>query len=357
MKPIKRVAHVVSSLSVGGAERLVVDLSHAQLREGLRVTILDMGRDERPLGEEARALGIEVIRVGRWRTRLGRFAALARHLVARPSQAVHVHNPGALRAVLPILPFVGGPVLYTRHGASPYAAENWRALHRVARSFVDRITFVTEEARLAFRSAHGNDWPDAVIRNGVPVAVAPPIRTIGTRLRLGAVGRLVELKQQKLILDAVAALPADIRHRVEIHLFGDGPERDDLAHRASTVLAGVPVVFHGTVLDRENIYAHVDVLVVSSRTEGLSMAMLEAMARAVPVIATDVGGNRELVHDNSTGLLVPVNDVDALRDAIARTICEPTLTAKLGRASHELIAKRYSIVDIAARYQELYQEP
>jgi glycosyltransferase involved in cell wall biosynthesis len=358
MKPIKRVAHVVSSLSVGGAERLVVDLSHAQLRDGLRVTILDMGRDERPLGEEARRHGIAVIRVGRRRTRIGRFAALARHLVARPSQAVHVHNPGALRAVLPILPFVGGPVLYTRHGASPYAAENWRALHRVARSFVDRITFVTEEARLAFRSAHGNDWPDAVIRNGVPVAHAPPIRTIGNRLRLGAVGRLVELKQQKLILDAVAALPPDVGRRVEVHLFGDGPERDDLAQRASAAaLAGVPVVFHGTVLDRESIYAHVDVLVVSSRTEGLSMAMLEAMARAVPVIATDVGGNRELVHDNRTGLLVPVNDVDALRDAIARTICEPTLTAKLGRASHELIAKRYSIDDIAARYQELYEEP
>lgn len=352
MTALRRVAHVVSSLGVGGAERLVVDLSQAQRRCGLEVAILDLGPDEGELADIARAADVEVIRVGRHRSRLGRLAALARRLVARPAQAVHVHNPGALRAVLPLLPFAGGPVLYTRHGPSPYGTEKWRALHRVARSFVHRITFVTEDARRAFQAAHGTDWPDAVIRNGVPVSHAPPIRTLGLRLRLGAVGRLVELKQQRLILDAVSALPPALRARVEIHLFGDGPERDELARRAAT--AGVPVAFHGTVLDREVIYAHVDVLVVSSRTEGLSMAILEAMARAVPVIATDVGGNRELVHDDRTGLLVPANDVHALGAAIERTIREPTLTARLGRASHELVAQRYSIDEVAQRYRELY---
>lgn len=356
MTPIRSVAHVVSSLSVGGAERLVVDLSLAQRRDGLAVTIFDLGTEERPLGRTARELGIAVVRIGHRRSLIVRLALLARFLVGRASQAVHIHNPGALRAVLPLLPFVRGPVLYTRHGASPYASERWRAVHRVARSFVDRVTFVTEDARRAFRDTHGNDWPDAVIRNGVPVASAPPIRTFGNRLRLGAVGRLVELKQQRLILDAVGELGPSAQQRVEIHLFGDGPERAELSTRAAA-LANVPVVFHGTVLDREDIYGHVDVLVVSSRTEGLSMAMLEAMSRAVPVIATDVGGNRELVHDDRTGLLVPANDVAALRDAIARTIEDPTLTARLGRASHELIAKRYSIDDIAARYHELYQAP
>lgn len=353
---VTRVAHVVSSLDVGGAERLVVDLAHAQLREGLGVTILDLGRDDRPLGETARELGIEVVRVGRRRSRLGRLITLARRLVARPAQALHIHNPGALRAVLPLLPFVGGPVLYTRHGPSPYAAERWKALHRVARSFVHRVTFVTEDVRLAFRNVHGSDWPDAVIRNGVPVAHEPPIRTRGTRLRLGSVGRLVELKRQHLLLDAVAQLPPDLRTRVEIHLFGDGPDRASLAEHARSELGGVPVVFHGTVIERETIYAHVDVLVVSSRMEGLSMAVLEAMARAVPVIATDVGGNRELVHDERTGLLVPSNDVTALRMAITRMLRDPTLPARLGRASHELVARRYSIAEVATRYQELYEQ-
>lgn len=348
-----RVTHVVSSLQIGGAERLVVDLAAAQRRAGVEVCIVDLGRDDRPLAVAAGALGVRVVRVGRLRSRVARVAAIAGLLAGRDG-AVHVHNPWALRAVLPVLPTVRGHVVYTRHGAHPYASRSWRAVHRVARGFVDRVTFVTPEARAAFEGTHGGA-PErhVVIENGVVVPAEPPARAPSPRLRFGAVGRLVELKGQRLVLDAIAALPLEQRARVEVHLFGDGPERDRLADQARTSLAGVPVAFHGTVLDRDRIYDAIDVLVVGSRTEGQSMAIMEAMARGVPVIATAVGGNPELVGEG--GLLVPAGDRAAIRDAVSRLLADPDLVVRLGRAGHARVAARHSIDAVAAKYDALYR--
>jgi glycosyltransferase involved in cell wall biosynthesis len=344
------VFHIVSSLQIGGAERLVVDLACAQRRAGLAVSIVDLGADEQPLARSARRLGLDVIRVGRLRSRMARLFAIA-HEIAGRARVVHLHNPRALRATLPILPLVRGPIVYTRHGASPYAARSWRAIHRLARRFIDRVTFVTDEARRAYEATHGAS-PGIVIANGVAI---PPViaRHAPTgRLRLGSVGRLVELKGHLGVLEAVAALAPETRPSVELHLFGDGPERDRLETFANTKLRDAGVVFHGTVLDREHIYDSIDVLVVGSRTEGQSMAIMEAMARSVPVIATDVGGNRELVAD--TGVLVPAGDTAAIRDAVATMLADRAFVERCGRASRARIAARHSIDDVAAKYTAIY---
>jgi glycosyltransferase involved in cell wall biosynthesis len=343
------VAHVVSSLHIGGAERLVVDLAGAQRRSGLAPWIVDLGADE---GALAATAGVRVIRIGRLRSHLARTAALAALLAGR-RQAVHVHNPWALRAVLPILPAVRGRVVYTRHGPFPYDRVAWRAIHRVARRFVDHVTFVTDEARAAFEAAHGaSEQRHVVIENGVVVAPVAPPRSPPARLRIGSVGRLVELKGHRFLLDAITGLAASERARVELHLFGDGPERERLADQARSV--GATVVFHGMVVDRERIYSAIDVLAMPSRTEGQSMAILEAMARGMPVIATRVGGNVQLVRDGETGLLVPPGDPTALGGAIARLLAEPALAIQLGRAGHARIAAHHSIDAVAGKYARLY---
>src|SRR6185503_15199487 len=121
----------------------------------------------------------------------------------------------------------------------------WRALHRFARGFIDRVTFVTEEARAAYEAVHGRGPNHLVVANGVAVAPAPPERTPGARLRIGCVGRLVALKGQAVVLAGVAALAPAQRARVEVHVFGDGPERARLAGAARRRHPDVPVVFHG----------------------------------------------------------------------------------------------------------------
>ena len=106
-----------------------------------------------------------------------------------------------------------------------------------------------------------------------------------------SVGRLVPLKGQQFLLEAIAALPETERQRISVQIFGDGPDRERLEAIAGNTLKDIPVVFHGNVMDREEIYRQIDVLAVTSRTEGLSLAIMEAMARQIPVIATAVGGN------------------------------------------------------------------
>jgi len=347
-----RVAHVVSSLAIGGAERLVVDLACAQLAAGIEPAIVDLARVEGPLAADARTRGVRVIDLGRSRSRAARAAVLAIEL-ARRCDAVHVHNPWALRAALPILPVVRGRIVYTRHGASPYARAAWRAVHRIARPFVDRVTFVTAEARAAFEGAHGRSPArHVVIPNGVAIPDELQARARGPRLRLGIVGRLVELKGQHVALAAIAALATTARERVELHLFGDGPERGRL--RALAAAHDVPVAFHGVVIDRERMYAAIDVLVVASRMEGQSMAIVEAMARALPVIATAVGDNAALVRDGVTGLVVPYGDPRALGGAIARLVDTPELVEVFGQAGRARAAAHHAIDAVAAKYRALY---
>ena len=202
-----RIYHVVSSLQIGGAERLVVDLACAQVRAGTPVSIIDLGPDEQPLGVLARDLGVHVMRAGAASNKLARTGALAALLAGR-SHTVHLHNPWSLRAMLPILPAIRGPVVYTRHGKSAYDRLAWRAIHRLARGFIDHVTFVTDEARASFEAAHGASRArHSVIENGVVVASEAPRRATAARLRIGSVGRLVELKGQHHLIDAIASLP------------------------------------------------------------------------------------------------------------------------------------------------------
>jgi L-malate glycosyltransferase len=350
-----RIVHLLSSLKIGGAERLAVDLACAQLRAGLDVSIIELGGDEQELAAHARRIGVKVFGVGQLRSKIARVSALGALLAGR-DLVLHIHNPWALRAVLPILPAIRGRVIYTRHGASPYCSLTWRTVHRLARGFVDRVTFVTEEAKDAFEAVHGaSPGRHVVVEKGVAVASSAPARILSSaRLRVGSVGRLVELKGQRHTLAAVSSLAGGARERVEIHMFGDGPERERLTDYARASLADVPVSFHGMVIDRDEIYEAIDLLVVASRTEGQSLAIMEAMARGIPVIATNVGGNPQLVRDGETGMLVPAGDSGAIRDRLARVLAEPELLPRLGRASHARIVAHHSIETMAEKYRGLY---
>jgi glycosyltransferase involved in cell wall biosynthesis len=345
------VVHVVSSLNMGGAERFALDLALAQKRAGVTVGVLSLGRPTDVLVPEARAQGLLVEGWDR--------AARARAVLE--ARAVHLHNPATLWAVAPLLPILvkvrRGRAIYTRHGAHAFKQARWRILHRYARPFVHQVIFVSEEARQVFAKVHGEfRTPHLVIENGadLQVPVARPPSPDG-RVRLGSVGRLVELKGQRRLLQAVASLPEASRARVAVHLFGDGEEREALERLRAEQLADVPVHFHGNVLDREQVYRHVDVLVVASRMEGLSLAIMEAMARCIPVVATDVGGNGRLVLPEQTGLLCAPGDVAALAAALQRMLdAGPEGLARLGQGARRHVEQAFSLDVTARRHLQIY---
>jgi glycosyltransferase involved in cell wall biosynthesis len=165
------------------------------------------------------------------------------------------------------------------------------------------------------------------------------------------VGRLVEVKGQAYIIDAIAALPAD--QALELHFYGDGPERESLRARTDARIPG-RAFFHGDVIDRQHIYAAMDILVVASRMEGSSLALMEAMARGIVVVATDVGGNSRLINDGRTGLLVPYGDAGAIATAVLKLSADPDLRLRLASAARAHITTHFSLETSAARLLALY---
>lgn len=174
-------------------------------------------------------------------------------------------------------------------------------------------------------------------------------------LLIGATGRLVPGKGNRDVIAAMgelARIAPDVPARLA--LAGDGDEREEL--EALAVSAGVAdrVDFLGFVEDIPGLLAALDVYVTASRTEGLSMALLEAMASGTAVISTDIEPNAEVVEHGETGLLVGVGDPLQLAGAIAELAADPNRRAELGSAGADHVAERYSMERMFTETWQLY---
>jgi len=189
---------------------------------------------------------------------------------------------------------------------------------------------------------------DAEQRAAIRVAIgAPEGRLLGL-----FVGRLVPVKNLACLIRALALLePA---RRPWVALVGDGPLRETLQRLASECDVVSAVHFLGERPDATQLMQAADFLVLPSLFEGLSNALLEAMAARCPVIASAVGGSAELIEDGRTGLLFPCDDADALAEAIAR-ISDPALRAALARAARQYVEKNHSQAALVSATSRVYE--
>jgi glycosyltransferase involved in cell wall biosynthesis len=154
-----------------------------------------------------------------------------------------------------------------------------------------------------------------------------------------SVARLAEQKGQRDLIRAMVRLAESARESVLV-LVGDGPDRSFLEALARDISLR-RVVFAGNQDDPLPWLAAADVFVLPSLYEGLPGALIEAMAAGLPCIATDIPGNRDLIKDGQTGLLVPVNNFAALADAIKRIVSDPELALRCAQAGYELVAREF----------------
>ena len=138
---------------------------------------------------------------------------------------------------------------------------------------------------------------------------------------------------------------------------GDGTERPNVQRRANDLRIGEGrLQFLGSRSDIHALLAAADFFVLPSDVEGLPMAVLEAMAHGLPVVATAVGGIPEVITDGREGLLVPPGDAAALARAIQRLLTSSEMRLRLGDAARDRVSKEFSLETMANRYQQIYAE-
>jgi len=349
----KKILHVVSSLNVGGAERFVIDLSQDIKSRGFNVEILSFGDTDEKLVKVAYSLGIRVHTINNATTILGQIKLVR---VLSGAIVIHLHTPRAINVMSMAIKLIGKKTfIYTRHGAADLSSPKWVKQHQKFKPYIDHMTFVSQESLEIFKGVY--PWTDIsmeVVDNGVLIPKLTP-REPSKVLRIGSVGRFVPLKNQISLLKAVALLNSANNNKfAEVHLFGDGECTDELHSFVQDNNLTQHVKFYGMVQEREIIYNSFDVLCVTSETEGLSLAIMEALAFSLPVIATDVGGNSKLVHPQKSGWLFEYNDVESLYRIIEGIIDSPNELETLGRYGREFIEDSFSIQVATEKYLALY---
>jgi glycosyltransferase involved in cell wall biosynthesis len=181
--------------------------------------------------------------------------------------------------------------------------------------------------------------------------------TLGT-LRLVFVGRLHRQKDLTTLLAAIAALnkrSVGAPPVASLDILGDGPDRDRLEHEVDDRAIRSQVRFHGAVDDVASHLAAADVLVLPSRSEGISNALLEAMSASTPAIVSDIPGNVAVVTDGVDGFVFPAGDVVRLADLIQCLASDSESTQRAGRQARRRIESEYALPVVARRYVDLYE--
>lgn len=362
------VLHVVDSLERGGLERVVTDIAIAQRRRGDGAAVFSLN----PTGgfaHELLAAGVPVILGGKTRGFDLKVARALRRCVNELGiQVVHAHNfvPnyysavalwGLRRALLVGTCHDMGQRLANRRLCTVWrwSLRHTRGLAMVGQQVFDRYVgsglvpaskaaVVLNAIPLERFPLHGAQRLQARAALGLP-ADAPVI---------GCVGRLVALKNHRIVLEV---LPAMLRQWPDLRfaLIGSGALEPALRAQAESLGVSGQVVFAGARADVAQLLPALDVFLLPSLTEGLSIALLEAAAAALPIVATAVGGNPEIVRHGETGLLVPPADGVALREAVSELLADPQARQALGRRAREWVERNASIDALCGAYDAFYR--
>ncbi|HET8575944.1 MAG TPA: glycosyltransferase [Methylomirabilota bacterium] len=359
-----RVAQVIPSLQIGGLQKVVVRLIDRFQGRMDHLVLTPAG--DGPLRPRF-APGVDVIalaeRPGSPKLNALRMARIFR--AWRPD-IVHTRNWTCIDAVLGAR-LAGVPlVVHGEHGreaGDPEGRNRFR--RRVRRALAPLITeFVAVSRDLARWLVEEVGVPAAKVTqiyNGVDTETFSTVgrdearRALGIpdgTVVIGTVGRLDPVKDHTALLEAVHRMAPD--RQVLLVIVGDGPRRSELEQIGRTLALDGRLRLLGERPDVAPILKSLDIFTLPSLGEGISNALLEAMASGLPVVATRVGGNPELVEDGVTGMLVSPRSAEALAAAFDRYLSEPGLIRLHGKAGRERVLRDFSLDRMFGAYEALY---
>lgn len=349
-----RVIHVTQGLDVGGLEKLLVEFARHADRMRFALHVVSLG-GRGVLAKDVEAQGWPVTALDEPAgLRPGLIVRLARFLRDVGADVVHTHDDrqlihGTFAARLARVP----RVIHTRHGRSPNLTPRQMRLVALAARRTNRFVCVSHEAA---RLSAGQGVPRQKLRtiwNGIDIE---HFTYEGPKPRGPAVlvARLSPEKDVGTLLRA-AALVVRAEPAFRLEIAGDGSCLPELQQCVREFGLEKCVTFLGQVHNVHEVLARAGLFVLSSLSEGVSLTLLEAMARGLPVVATDVGGNPEVVSAGETGLLVPAANPGALAAAILRIWRDPESAQGMGVASRRRVELFFEVRRMVAEYEVLYE--
>ncbi|MBI4720432.1 MAG: glycosyltransferase [Chitinivibrionia bacterium] len=369
-----RVLHVIDSGGMYGAETMLLGLASEQRALGVEPVIGSIGRNgqpEKPIESEARARGIPVVRFTAFNgPDIRAAAAIIGYAKRRSIDLIHTHGykgnillgfiPRRMRTV---------PMLRTLHGWTNTRCFSkgriYQILDVLSLRFTESVVAVSRGMLERKPLKGASHLAVIVIENGI----APPARKecaqdasddIAAFRRsgsfiMGSIGRLSREKGYRHLLSALELLVAGGAD-AKLVVIGDGPERREIERAAGKLGLRERILLPGYKADAKRYIRHFDVYVLSSLTEGLPIAILEAMHAGTPVVATAVGGVPDLLLNGEAGLLVPPADPRALADAVKKLMQDRGLAGELSRRAQEVVRSKYSLEAMARSYLEAYRD-
>jgi glycosyltransferase involved in cell wall biosynthesis len=384
------VMQVILNLEMAGAQEVVRSLAEFLPANGCTVTVCGFG--DGPMRAEIEKLGVKVAVLSRPRysvVNLPRFLGELRRIRRELAGLIKAYHVDVVQThILQVLDFL---VLTLRYGTGlrlvlwtiqdveflpkrqPWKREwlrgvkrlGYRLLYRLLASQVDGFIAVSDEVRQSIiRQVGPVQHKIFTICNAVNVksferpgdksALCQQLGLPAQARLVATVGRLTEQKGHAYLIEAarsvVAAWPD-----VHFLFIGDGELREPLRGQAEA--AGVAHNIHllGVRKDIPTLLAAADMFVLPSLWEGLSLALLEAMAAAKPIVVTAVSGTTQAMIPGETGLVVPPRDSQALAEAIAQLLSDPARARAMGQAARQHVAAHYGAQKQAREYADLYR--
>lgn len=368
------IVHIVHRFGVGGLENGVANLLN-ELPEGFaRHCVMALTEVEPAFAARVRRPDVEFVSLRKPPGQtLKLLPRLVRELRARRPALVHTRNVAALECQLAAW-LAGVPArLHGEHGwdVGDLHGENAHLLRvrRLFKRFVHHQIALSERTRQYLVDAVGVA-PQGVsaLCNGVDCAAFRPATAADAGLPadwpfaagdfvVGTVGRLAAVKNQQLLVEAFALLSSNdpaFAARARLLIAGDGPDAAMLAALARQRGIEQRTWFAGERSDVPALMRRMDVFVLPSLAEGISNSILEAMASGRPVVATDVGGNAELLAPDATGVLVPSSDPRAMADAIGAYFDDSGRLAAHSAAARARAVTDFSLERMTGNYHRTY---
>jgi glycosyltransferase involved in cell wall biosynthesis len=362
MRKPPSILHIVGDSKFGGGFRYIVSLVNMARMHGLEAEVL--ATDPIVVAELERCDIKPVVLPVIWRNHnpirdIVGLIRLVHFLRNAPYLIVHTHTSkggfiGRLGAKLANVPII----VHTVHGFAFHEFSNavtlkfYSSLERLAAHWCDRIITVSNFHReWALRLGISSPEKIVAIPNGISPEYLKPSRSrVEMQRELGLnpddkiIVTLGRLFPQKGLEYLIRALPKVIEQigTVTLIIVGEGPLRASLERLTQSLGITTHVKFLGFRKDIANILNLADVVALPSLWEGLSIALLEAMAMAKPIVTTDIGSNREVIEHGKTGLLVPPADPGSLAEGIVFLISNPSISAQLGTAAREAFEARFT---------------